>query len=155
MTAFIGILDPARHVIDYIAAGQGPLLFLSPSGNESRPATGLPLAIMDDTEYECARFEFTPGSMLVLLTDGFYEAVGADSDQFGEQRVTHFIQKHIDQPLAGLINSLDQQINDFIGDNPQADDLTAVLIRRDAFSDLTIVVGGPWPAATTGVPSRS
>ena len=132
VTAFIGILDPTRHVIDYVAAGQGPLLFLSSSGSESRPATGIPLAIMDDIEYECASFEFTPGSALVLLTDGFYEAAGADSDLFGEQRVTLFIQKHLDQPLATLINELDQQINYFVGDSPQADDLTAVLIRQDS-----------------------
>jgi phosphoserine phosphatase len=132
VTAFLGILDPARHTIEYVAAGQGPLLFFSPAQTESRSATGLPLAIMVPADYEAARFDFTPGSAMVLLTDGFYEAANAESEQFGEPRVTQFIQQNADKPLVNLIDDLHAAIDRFVGDSPQADDLTAVLIRRNA-----------------------
>lgn len=130
VTAFIGVLDPRRHRLDYVSAGQGPVLFFTPGQVDSRGATGLPLAIIRDSNYEPEVCEFAPGAMLVLLTDGFYEAAHPAGDLFGEQRVTGYLQAHGDQPLQGLIEGLHDEIVRFSAGAPQQDDLTAVLVRR-------------------------
>ena len=132
VTAFVGILDPRRHRLEYVAAGQGPLLLLTSAGVESRGATGLPLGVIEDVQYDAGRFDFSPNSHLVLLTDGFYEAATAEMDFFGEQRVIEFIRQNPATPLPTLIQDLYERINDFVTGRPQADDLTAVLIRRKA-----------------------
>ena len=130
VTAFFGVLDPARHRVDYVAAGQGPLLLLGADGPEMRTANGLPLAIMGDADYETATYELAPGSSLALLTDGFYEAANVAGDLFGEQRVIELLERHISESACTLIERLHAGVSDFAAGCPQADDLTAVLIRR-------------------------
>jgi len=131
VTAFLGVLDPVQHTLEYVSAGQGPLLFVSATGAESRSATGVPLGILEDFPYEAQRFDFLPASTVALLTDGFYETENAAGDQFGEERVTEFIAQRPGVPLADLIGGLHEAVRTFRAGGSQADDLTAVLIRRN------------------------
>jgi len=131
VTAFVGLLDPQRHVIEYISGGQGPLLLVTSAGVESRDANALPFAALpelDSTAVE--RFEFTPGALLALLTDGFFEAAGASEELYGERRVRAFLEQHRERPPADLIAALNADVERFTDGRKQADDLTAVLIRR-------------------------
>lgn len=133
VTAFVGVLDPRRHVLEYISAGQGPLLHIGPAGVQNRSASALPFAIDDDASgYSVQRFEMPPGGLVVLLTDGFYETLGDGDEQFGETRVIEICQRLIAAPLPELIEALRSAVHAFGGARPQADDLTALLIRRSA-----------------------
>ncbi len=132
VTAFIGILDPHRHVLEYIAGGQGPLIMVRSAGVENRTANALPFAVLPFVKYDPPeRFAFEPRDTLVLLTDGFYEAADPEREQFGEDRVTQRIAARAGMPLDRLIQSLHADIRTFTRGCPQADDLTAVLIRRN------------------------
>ncbi len=130
VTAFIGVLDPSRHVLSYISAGQGPLIFISRGAARMEGSSGLPLAVLDDATWTPERFTFEPGDMAVLLTDGFFETSRDDGEQFGEPRVIEILARHAGEPLAQLIERLDAATSEFRGSAPQHDDLTAVLIRR-------------------------
>jgi phosphoserine phosphatase RsbU/P len=132
VTAFIGILDADAGRITYISAGQGPLLRITEGGGlESRSATGLPLGIMSGFGFESAEsFELTPDATVVVLTDGFYETANAAGDLFGEQRVAELILASRQRPLRELIGELHRAVKDYSAGLPQADDLTAVLVRR-------------------------
>lgn len=130
VTAVLGILDPQRHCLDYVAAGQGPLLFLSSDNVELRGADGLPFGILAEFECPVAHFDFAPGATVVLLTDGFYETSNPGGQQFGEERVAAFMSQHGQAPLDRLIQDLHTEIKQFSHDAPQADDLTAVMLRR-------------------------
>lgn len=132
VTAFIGVLDPAEHVLEYVAAGQGPLLFVSPGGVEVRKASALPFGVVEDFDCTAERYTFTPGATVILLTDGFYETTSPAAELFGEERVAAFFQRHADLPLAELVARLHEEVREFSHNAPQKDDLTAVLIRRNA-----------------------
>lgn len=134
VTALIGILDPRAHTLEYTSGGQGPLFLISGNGVETRVANAVPFAVVPGMAY-CdlpQPFRFSPGATLVLLTDGFYEAANADREQYGEQRVVEFVQRNATLPLPRLIENLQADIEAFTQGRPQADDLTAVLIRRNA-----------------------
>ena len=131
VTAFIGILDPAAHTVEYISGGQGPLILVTPGAVENRVANSFPFAVVPGVEYdEPERFELEPGATLVLLTDGFYEAAAPDSEQFGEPRVIKHVQRRAATPVEELIESLYEEVRVFTQGGRQADDLTAVVIRR-------------------------
>lgn len=133
VTAFIGILDPVGHCVEYISNGQGPLLYVDGHRVESRGANSFPLAVMPGHVYERTdRFEFAPGATLILLTDGFYETTNPASEQYGEARVLEFVRGCRAPHVAGLIGELHQRVREFAAGQRQADDLTAVLIRRMA-----------------------
>ena len=131
LTAFVGLLDPRQHRMEYISGGQGPLLIVSESGVESRPANALPFAIDSELELlseEC--IEFSPGSLLVLLTDGFFEAGDARDEQFGEERIQEICRAQRAASLPELIGSLTGAVQVYSQGLPQADDWTALLVRR-------------------------
>lgn len=130
VTAFLGILDPHQHELQYIAAGQGPLLFLDGDHAESVAATGIPLSIIPEFDYTITRRPLPPGGVCALLTDGFFEAANPAGELFGDQRVIDAIQRERGNPGADLIAPLYWQLCRWTDNAPQADDLTAVIIRR-------------------------
>ncbi len=132
VTAFIGILDPESNTLEYISGGQGPLIMIGPDSVDNRNANAMPFAVMPGMKYDLPEcFEFAPGSRLVLMTDGFYEAADPNQAQYGEERAIEFMQEHAEMPLVDLIEALHADIAKFTRGCPQADDLTAVLIRRN------------------------
>lgn len=131
VTAFIGVLDPRRHVLEYVAAGQGPLLHIGAAGGaQARGAGGMPFGIVADATYPPERYKLAPGDVVALLTDGFYEAAAPDGELFGEERAVSFVRQRQDTPLPELITALHAELVRFAAGAPQADDLTAVIVRR-------------------------
>lgn len=133
VTAFLGILDPLRHRLQYVSGGQGPLLFLTGSKLERRCAADLPFAVDGDVNYSgLETFQFEPGALAALLTDGFYESQNPAGDLYGEERIVRFLQAAGRTPLTAAIDALHGDIQQFRAGRAQGDDLTAVLIRRAA-----------------------
>lgn len=131
VTAFIGILNPRLHTVEYIAGGQGPLLLVERDKVDTRGANALPLAVADDLLFERREFFDIPeGGVLVLLTDGFYESFNKRAELYGEKRVQDFFRERVDRPLQPSIDELFEQVRAFADGLPQADDMTALLIRR-------------------------
>ncbi|GMU81128.1 MAG: hypothetical protein AMXMBFR47_09990 [Planctomycetota bacterium] len=132
VTAFLGILDPAANRLDYIANGQGPLMLVTATDCQVRPANSFPLAVIPGATFEAAEpFTFEPGATLVLLTDGFFEAADASAEQFGEERVVAHVRATTAEPLPNVITLLHEKLCRFAGKDDQVDDLTAVLVRRN------------------------
>ncbi|HAU38255.1 MAG TPA: stage II sporulation protein E, partial [Phycisphaerales bacterium] len=77
------------------------------------------------------RFDFQPGDFAVITTDGFFEASNARDEQFGMERMTGVLRQARDLPAAEMIEVLHAAVCEFAAGEPQADDLTAVVIRRD------------------------
>ncbi|MFO0839146.1 MAG: GAF domain-containing SpoIIE family protein phosphatase [Phycisphaerae bacterium] len=133
VTAILGVLDPRTNRVEYISGGQAPLLFVCDGRVERRIANALPFGIIDDFDAPPPdAFEFAPGSMLALLTDGFYEALSPAEQQFGEERVSEFLSHPSTNPLPCLIDGLQSAVKSHQGTHVQSDDLTAILIRRKA-----------------------
>ena len=137
VTAFCGLLSAAAGTVEFMSAGQGPiLLYEAASGDVSElPAQGLPLAFFPEAVYENpTRIELAIGDVLVLLTDGFYEWDRADGESFGQERVCELIRRHHHLPATDLIEHLFEAVVEFSAGGPQLDDLTAVIVRRTATS---------------------
>jgi len=133
VTAFFGVVGPRDGGIEFLSAGQGPLLTFTAAdgGVRELPTQGLPLGIVPGFDYSpCASHRLAAGDMLVLLTDGFYEWEGADGLPYGTERVAEVIRRHRDAPAAELIERLVADVEAFAAGTRQADDLTAVVLRR-------------------------
>ncbi len=133
VTCFVGTLDPEAHELSYIAAGQGPLLHFHAATETADvlTASDLPMGIMDAHLFEMHNvLEIAPRDMVVLLTDGFFEWCGPDSEQFGEDRVIQVLKESKDLSSAEIIQRIYDAVRAFVGSAPQSDDLTAVIIKR-------------------------
>ncbi|MES2960706.1 MAG: SpoIIE family protein phosphatase [Pseudomonadota bacterium] len=137
ITAFIGLLDPATHRLRFISAGQGPILhYQAASGSFARyPPTSFPLGAMHlPAPRAASTLEMQPGDVLLLLSDGIYEQHESGGEMFGEQRVERILLEHRDGPLADLSVRLLAAVQAFAAGVPQEDDITLVLLRRQAGS---------------------
>jgi phosphoserine phosphatase len=73
-----------------------------------------------------------PGDILVLLSDGFYEYRNKAGELFGEARVRELVAAHRDMRMRELLEILQREVDAFGAGAPQDDDMTAVLVKREA-----------------------
>lgn len=135
VTAFFGLLDPASHRLRLASAAHAPILLYRPGPDEvvdlARDCAGLPAGVDADAVYgPPAQVELEPGDLLVVLTDGFIEWSARDHTLFGFERLAGVVRRHHALPAADLIDQLQRAVLAFADGTPQADDLTAVVVKR-------------------------
>jgi len=133
VTAFFGLLQRTGNRLCYISAGQGPILhFQETDGTVRELATqGVPLGLVPDFGYEVpVELTLSPGDLVVLLTDGFYEWSDAEGKQFGTEKMRELIRLQHHLPAGDVIRTLHEAVLGFAGASPQRDDLTAVVIKK-------------------------
>ncbi|NBB94687.1 MAG: SpoIIE family protein phosphatase [Planctomycetes bacterium] len=133
VTCFFGILDPASATLTWASAGHGPMIFYR-RGEESFEevgATDVPLGILPDTAFEAVEtFRFEPGDLAVVTTDGIFEAPDADDEMFGVPGMIDQLRATSDRSAAEIVNGLRLAVDRHTVGTSQADDITAIVIRR-------------------------
>lgn len=97
-------------------------------------ATGLPLGLFDDADYDEFTFSTKPGDMFVFFSDGILDARNRDGEMFGRQRVEQMIARAADKPADWVVDSLFKAVLDHAGAEDPFDDQTVVVIRVKAGS---------------------
>jgi phosphoserine phosphatase len=134
VTCFLGLLEPAEDTLSLASAGQGPILFFDHSAqrfNEMN-ATYPPLGsfLLSAPNGEEVRQRFRQGDFLVVVSDGFYEAVTAGGEAYGLDRLKDSLIRHRELPAPNLIDAVWEDLDRFTGASAQADDLTVVVLRK-------------------------
>lgn len=130
-TAFVGALDPGTGLLRYANAGHNPPLVVRAGGDvEELPATGVPIALLPDADYEAAEARLAPGDTLVLYTDGIVEAANPEGDEYGAERLADLCRRHRQSSCAELAAALEADLEAFVSGVPFADDRTLVMARR-------------------------
>ncbi|MGB9435992.1 MAG: PP2C family protein-serine/threonine phosphatase [Candidatus Acidiferrum sp.] len=133
VTFVAAILGPASSQVELLSAGHAPLFlyWLKHDRFDKMEAQGLPLGISPDFLSEPPQIlPFASGDLLVLATDGFFEWANAGEELFGSERLENSIRTNRDKPAAEIISTLYQDVLRFAGGTKQADDLTAIVIKR-------------------------
>ena len=135
ITAFIGLLDPATHRPRFHSGGQAPILhFQAASGTCTRyNPTSFPLAAMPLTTLcPAIAVDLMPGDILVLLSDGICEHPDRHNELFGEDRFEAVLRVHHGRRMSELSGILLDAVQAFAQGAPQEDDITLVLVKREA-----------------------
>lgn len=130
-TAFLAAVDLASGEVAYANAGHDPGLLIRADGRlEQLAATGLPLGIAEDADYEAAAVRLAAGDLLVLYTDGIGEATAAGGEEYGRSRLAEVCVERRTAALPELARALETDLERFVAGEPFADDRTLVLLRR-------------------------
>ncbi len=135
-SVFYGVLDPASGLLTYCNAGHNPpVLFRAGRDGEERllERTGIVLGAFEDTVWRQAAAQLEPGDLLLLYTDGVTEAQSRPKEFFGEERMLAAVRAALGRPPGEVQESLFNLLVRFVGDAPQFDDITLVILARDAF----------------------
>ncbi|MGB2821882.1 MAG: SpoIIE family protein phosphatase [Phycisphaerae bacterium] len=133
VTCFLGVLDAAQSRLTFASAGHGPILLYDSRADvfTQETATGIPLGAFDGVTFEkVVKWDLYPGDFVAILTDGLFEAMDANQEQFSIERVMELLRCCCDMPARKMVEMLRITVMSHAGDLPQADDLTAVVVRR-------------------------
>ncbi len=135
ITAFVGLLNPLTHRLHFHSGGQAPILYYRATTGAcarymptSFPLGAMPLAALKPA----VTIDMLAGDILVLLSDGIYEAQNGRGEEFGETRVQELVQAHHKKPMAEWLALLFESVKAFAGGTNQEDDMTAVVVKREA-----------------------
>jgi hypothetical protein len=133
-TAFLAEYDPVRRTVDYINAGHNNPILRRASGQIERlDVGGLPFGILPDAKYESATVTLAPGDWLVIFTDGVVEAENFRQEEFGEARLLAAIEAGKSTAPAEMLKRLMAELDLFVGNTPQHDDVTCMLLKAESF----------------------
>jgi serine phosphatase RsbU (regulator of sigma subunit) len=130
-TAFLAELDPATGDVAYINAGHNvPILRKASGALERLEAGGIPVGIFEGAAYQVGTTRLESGDWLVIFTDGVVEAVNTKNVEYGEPSLIQLVDRESGSAPAELLRSLMAGLDQFVGNTPQHDDITCLLLKR-------------------------
>ena len=90
---------------------------------------GLVLGGMEDMTYLDSELVLKKGDTLFIYTDGLPEATNGEGVRLEEKRMLEALNAHKEETGEGLLRSISEEVNRFVGDAPQFDDLTMLVLK--------------------------
>jgi phosphoserine phosphatase RsbU/P len=142
ITMTYAVIDLRTRTMTYARAGHTPLIYVPGAGVRSRRVQilvpdGMVLGLkIDNGEMferllEESTIPLNPGDLYLFFTDGISEAMNGRDDLFGEQRLGELVESHAHLPSDQLRERMLREIAAFVGDAPQHDDMTMILLKVD------------------------
>jgi sigma-B regulation protein RsbU (phosphoserine phosphatase) len=134
VTAFLGVLS-SDGWLHWCSAGQGPVFCRVAMGVrfEALRAPAMPLGVAPDFITDpTAPVRLERGGMLVVMTDGLFEAPNEGGEYFGSARVGELLDSLGDEPAEAVVERLRQAVRRWQGRDEPVDDQTIVVVRRPA-----------------------
>ena len=129
VTAWMAILNTKTGAMQFSNAGHNPPLLKRANGNfeylKTRP--GFVLAGMEGVRYRANEITLDKGDRIFLYTDGVPEATNSENKLYGEDRLINFMSKNSTLDAPTLLTNLKANIDEFVGDAPQFDDITMLM----------------------------
>ena len=133
VTVFYGVLDLTSGELTYANAGHNPPCLLNAQdGNtvQELDRTGVPLGVLDGGSWQQKAVRLAPGDVLLLYTDGITEAQNAQEAFFDEDRLLEFVRASLGRSAQDIQDGLIARVDAFVGDAPQSDDITLMVVVR-------------------------
>jgi serine phosphatase RsbU (regulator of sigma subunit) len=124
---------PGMKELQVLSAGHGPILLYKAESDSFHEidSQGVPLGILPELVSEPpAKMQMQKDDIFLLITDGFVEFENPAQEEFGKLRLEDTVRKARALPPDQIIKVLYEAVLAFSNGTRQADDLTAVLIKR-------------------------
>jgi sigma-B regulation protein RsbU (phosphoserine phosphatase) len=132
MTLFYLRLKPLCRSLSWVRAGHDPAIFYDPRLDvfEELRGAGIALGINGNWQYEeYERSDLQSGQILVLGTDGVWEACNPKGEMFGKQRLCELLRQHASYPAARILEAVLEALQRFQAGQSAEDDITLVVVK--------------------------
>ncbi|HEX4000926.1 MAG TPA: SpoIIE family protein phosphatase [Pirellulales bacterium] len=133
VTMVMALVDPQREEATIVNAGHMPPLLrrgphrVEPIGGDQ---SGVPLGVDPDHRYHASTVRLNPGDFMTLFTDGISEAMNAENQLYGINRLTEQVGANADD-VAALGRQILDDVKQFVGGRPQSDDMCLLCFGRE------------------------
>ena len=131
ITAFLGYYNINTGELLFANAGHNKAILLN-NGGKSRlfgSFGDVALGALPDFDYKEETYRMQVNESIVLYTDGITEAVSAENDEFGTDRLCSLMEADSSLSLTDMSETVLKTLSDFQGEN-QFDDITFMMLRR-------------------------
>jgi serine phosphatase RsbU (regulator of sigma subunit) len=137
VTAILLRLNPATHILEAVNAGHNPAFLTAADGSVRKiSASGTPIGMLPFSSYVPEEFSFSPGTRLLVYTDGMTE-VFCGEEEFGESRLLEAFLACTEPTAEQAVGSLWRTLEAFSDGREQSDDMTALVLFRAESGDHT------------------
>jgi sigma-B regulation protein RsbU (phosphoserine phosphatase) len=123
------VWDDEQRTLTVSNSGLPRPIFVHGGKNEVIEATGLPLGLFDEAEYDELHFKMKPGDLFVFFSDGILDARNRQGELFGRGRVERIIAENSESTAAQLVDTIFKAVADHSAGVETFDDQTVVAIR--------------------------
>jgi sigma-B regulation protein RsbU (phosphoserine phosphatase) len=135
ISATFFVIDTRDKKVHYARAGHCPLLYYSAAMNKAEyfKDKGIALGMVKNRSYsnfiEANEFEYRPGDIMVLYTDGITEAKNRKSEEFGYDRLVEVLLEVKAMPSKQIQEHLIRRLYEFSGTSNINDDYTTMIVK--------------------------
>ena len=131
MTLFIGEIDRQGSCFTWVRAGHDPAMLFDNQSQRFHELSGegLPLGIFADSRYDLMSRPIRTGQIILIGTDGIWEAENASGERFGKQRLHRIVRQNATVSARRIVSAVLEGVADFRGSQQAKDDITLVVIK--------------------------
>jgi sigma-B regulation protein RsbU (phosphoserine phosphatase) len=135
MTCFFLAVQPDTRRLIWVRAGHDPALVYDPDTDafEELLGEGLPLGVEEEYAFQDnERSDIAPGSLVVVGSDGIWEAMNPDGEMFGKERLREIVRKYAAEGPEAVIKNVFNEVYLFTRGVPLEDDMTLAVLRLES-----------------------
>ena len=129
VSVIYAIWDDNHRILHIANSGLPRPIYCHQGKVERVEATGLPLGLFANAEYDEFTFRAHPGDFFVFFSDGILDARNAHGNTFGRERAEHIVAKNCHLSAEAIVELIFQEVSEFVGDTEQFDDQSVVAIK--------------------------
>jgi sigma-B regulation protein RsbU (phosphoserine phosphatase) len=131
MTLFICEIDRNNNIIHWVNAGHDPAIIYDCESGEFEELSGnaLPLGVSETAAYQKFDKQIHPGQIIMMGTDGIWEAQSPQGEMFGKERFKDIIRNNAGQPAKDIIQTVIKDVDRFCHPLEKSDDVTLVVTK--------------------------
>ena len=132
MTLFYAEIERPSNVIRWVNAGHEPGMIYDPAADTFSDINGgnnMALGVFEDTQFKEARREIAPGQIIVIATDGIWEARNPKGEMFSKDRIHKIIRQNASASANDIQNAILESLKHFQKEATLEDDMTLVIIK--------------------------
>jgi sigma-B regulation protein RsbU (phosphoserine phosphatase) len=132
MTMFLLEIEPEKNRLNWVRAGHEPAILYNAGEDSFHELTGegMALGVVENLEFQKYTHQaWTPGSIIVVGTDGIRETHNEAGEMFGSDRFREAIRRHATKSAEEIQNIIIEELEIFQGEAPQEDDITLVVVK--------------------------
>jgi sigma-B regulation protein RsbU (phosphoserine phosphatase) len=129
VTAWVGQFDPKYSLLSYVSCGHPPAFLYHADGTvETLTSGGVALGVLPGESFSSQLVRMKRGDLLLLYTDGVTEALRADAQQFGKERLHEMVRMLKGRSSQEISLRIIQELQAF-SEGKLSDDLTLVVVQ--------------------------
>ncbi len=129
VSMIFGVWDDAERTMLVANSGQPRPIYYHHGRPQIVEAAGIPLGLLEDTEYDEVTIHAQPGDAFLFFSDGIIDAVNREGEQFGRQRVEEAVAKNHELSAEGMVQAIAKAVRKFSNGVSSYDDETVVVIK--------------------------